>query len=79
MYRIMIVKKEGINKLDNFYQFLTTVDEYGNTVAYEAKDLPELDAKVEEMLNGVYAKKDFIIVEVKNYNIDADIAKNVIE
>lgn len=73
MYKIMFVRKEGNNKLENMYQFLTVKDAYGNTVAYDAPDLPALDAKVEEMLNGAYAKKDFIIVQEKDYNIDAKI------
>ena len=74
MYRIMLVEKEGTNKYNSTYQFMTTVDSEGNKIFYEAADLTELDEKVESMLNGKYAKKDFIIVQVKDYNIDANIA-----
>lgn len=75
MYKIMLLAKEGKNAVDSFYQFLTTTDSLGNTIIYDASTLSELDTKVESMLNGNYAKKDFIIVTTKDYNIDADIYK----
>lgn len=76
MYKIMLVAKEGSNVMNTAYQFMTDKDEYGNTIIYEAKSLAELDKKVEEMLNGRYAKKDFIIVQTKDYTIDSDITKS---
>lgn len=76
MYRIMTLVKEGRDRYSSLYKFLTYEDDYGETVFYEAKDDKELDAKVEEMLNGRYAKKDFVVVQVKDYNIDVDIVAN---
>lgn len=75
-YRIMILIKEYNDKLSSIYKFLTEEDEDGNKKYYETDDIQELDDKVEEMLNGDYAKKDFIVVQVKEYNIDADIVVN---
>ncbi len=70
MYRIMIVKSEK-DKYASLYQYLTTtVDGVVSPAEFATKEA--LDAKVEEMLNtGGYAKKDFIVVQVIDYTIDA--------
>lgn len=70
MYRIMEVVTEKKNN-NSLYRFMKTVDEQNNEVVLEIADKATLDAKVEELLNGSYAKKDFIIVEVLDYEIDA--------
>lgn len=77
MYKIMLVAKEGASEIDSMYKYMTTIAPDGKTVVYEAADEEILDAKVEEMLNGKFAKKDFIIVQTKDYSIDADIVKKV--
>lgn len=76
MYRIMLIVKEGSN-YSSLYKYLTVTDESGKKIPYEAATLEELDQKVEEMLNGDYRKKDFIIVQEVTYGIFADIAENV--
>lgn len=72
MYRIMEVVTEKSNN-NSLYKFKKTVDEHNNEVVLEIADKADLDTYVEDMLNGEYAKKDFIIVEVLNYDIDAKI------
>lgn len=76
MYRIMLVVKEGSN-YSSTYRYLMIKDENGKKIPYEATTLEDLDKKVEEMLNGDYRKKDFIIVQEVTYGIFADIAENV--
>ena len=69
MYRIMLAKSKKEN-YGSLYQFLTsTVD--GVTTPVEFSSEQALDTYVETMLNGSYSKSDFIIVQVKDYNIDA--------
>ena len=75
MYRIMLVVKEGSN-YSSTYKYLMTKDENGKKIVYETDNLNELDKKVEEMLNGNYKKKDFIIIQEVSYEIYADIAEN---
>ena len=75
MYRIMLVAKEGKN-YDSLYKYLTVTNTANEVVPYEATTLEELDAQVESMLNGEYRKKDFIIVQVTEYGIEADLVEN---
>ncbi len=74
MDRIMLVAKEAKNDYDSLYKYLTVTNTEGKVVPYEAATLEELDAQVELMLAGEYRKKDFIIVQVTNYGITADLA-----
>lgn len=70
MYRIMLVmsKKAAFQSL---YQFLTkTVN--GVTEILEIESKEALDTLVESMLNSGYAKSDFIIVRVVDYELSAD-------
>ena len=75
MYRIMLVVKEGKN-YDSLYKYLTVTNTQNEVVPYEAATIEELDAQVESMLNGEYRKKDFIIVSVTEYGVEADLAEN---
>ena len=72
MYRILLVAKKA-DDYGSLYKYLKVTDEEGNIVPYEAANDDELDAQVELMLNSDYSKRDFIIVTVKDYEIDADI------
>ena len=70
MYRIMLVvsKKENSKSL---YQYLTsTVNNVTAPMEFETKSA--LDKYVETMLNGDYAKSDFIIVKPVEYTLTAD-------
>ena len=69
MYRIMLRKKERAD-CGSLYSFMTA-EENGVTNPVEIETKEELDEKVEEMLNGGYAKTDFIVVNVIDYTIDA--------
>ena len=71
----MLVAKEGKN-YDSLYKYLTVTNTANEVVPYEATTLEELDAQVESMLNGEYRKKDFIIVQVTEYGIEADLVEN---
>lgn len=73
-YRILLVASEK-EDYGSLYKYLTVTDTEGNIIPYEAQSVEELDAMVESMLNGNYAKKDFIIVSVLDYAILADIAE----
>ena len=70
MYRIMEVVTEKKNN-NSLYRFMKKIDEKNNEVIVEIETKAELDTFVENLLNGDYAKKDFIIVEVLDYDIDA--------
>lgn len=70
MYRIMEVVTEKKNN-NSLFRFMKTIDEKNNEVIVEIETKEELDTFVENLLNGDYAKKDFIIVEVLDYEIDA--------
>lgn len=72
VYRIMFVEKEK-DDLGNIYRF-DTIDIDGEIKYREFKTETELDDYVEYLLNDAgYAKKDFIIVSIRDYNVDADI------
>ena len=74
VYRIMFVEKEKDN-LGNIYRF-DTIDIDGEIKYREFKTETELDDYVEYLLNDAgYAKKDFIVVSIRDYNVDADIYK----
>ena len=75
MYRILLVVKEA-EKYGSLYKYLTVTNTEGDVVPYEAATLEELDKQVETMLNGDYRKKDFVIVQVTDYEIVADLAEN---
>lgn len=75
MYRILLVVKEGKN-YDSLYKYLTVTNTKGEVVPYEAATIEELDTQVESMLNSDYRKKDFIIVQVTDYEVVADLAEN---
>ncbi len=69
MYRIMIVasKKDNAKSL---YQYLTsTVNNVTAPLEFATKEA--LDEYVEKMLNGDYAKSDFIIVKPVEYSLTA--------
>lgn len=59
------------NNYESLYKYLTTtVDGIVTPVEIETKE--QLDARIEKMLNeDGYAKKDFIVVQVVDYSIDA--------
>ena len=74
-YRIMFVVQEKSN-LETIYKFDTTVV-CGEVKYREFNTETSLDDYVEYLLNhGGYAKKDFIVVSVKDYNIKSDIFEN---
>lgn len=74
-YRIMFVVQEKSN-LETIYKFDTTVVD-GEVKYREFNTETSLDDYVEYLLNdGGYAKKDFIVVSVKDYNIKSDIFEN---
>ena len=74
-YRIMFVAQEKPN-YETVYKFDTT--EIDGEIKYrEFSTEQELDTYVESLLNeGGYAKKDFIVVSVKDYNVESDIYKD---
>jgi len=76
MYRIMLVAKEGKTIQDTLYKYLTVTNTQNEVVPYEAATIEELDTQVESMLNGEYRKKDFIIIQVTEYGVVADLAEN---
>lgn len=70
MYKIMTVKSRREGQ-EPFYQFMTTTVD-GETFPLDLPDKKSMDEKVERMLNDEgYAKSDFIIVKVVDYEIDA--------
>lgn len=70
MYRIMIAQSKRKN-FETLYQYLTTnVDGVISPLEIESKEA--LDTRIEKMLNeDGYAKDDFIVVQVVDYEIDA--------
>lgn len=75
IYRIMFVVQEK-DDFGTIYKFDTTEID-GVTQYREFNTETELDDYVEYLLNeGGYAKKDFIIVSVKDYNVRSDIFVN---
>ena len=75
-YRIMTVEAEKQNN-NSTYRYLKVTDTSGSQVVYETDDVAELKVKVEEMLNGTYAKKDFIVVQPFDYELATDINTTV--
>lgn len=69
MYRIMLVRSKKCN-CQSLYQFLSA-DNDGVTEPVEIGSKEQLDSVVESMLNDGYAKSDFIIVRVIDYEISA--------
>lgn len=73
MYRIMLLK-EAKENYGSLYAFKTQVLD-GETKPLEFSTELELDNYVEDLLNNKgYAKSDFIIVTVKDYDVSTDIA-----
>lgn len=72
MFNIMLKKEDGIDYTSTYVFKTHNVD--GTILPIEFETLEELDRYVEDLLNNKgFAKSDFIIVEVKDYNIVADI------
>lgn len=70
-YRIMFVASKKDN-LESLYKFETT--EIDGIVQYKEYDnLTDVADRAVELLSNGYSKDDFIIVTVKDYNIDTDI------
>lgn len=76
-YQIMFV---AVNKenLETAYKFETTDVDGAIQYKYYTTDL-DLENRVKDLLNSGYAKSDFIIVTVKDYNIETDIYTEPIE
>ena len=70
-YQIMFVAVEKEN-LETVYRFETTDVDATIQYKYYTTDL-DLENRVKDLLNSGYAKSDFIIVTVKDYNIETDI------
>ena len=69
-YRILTVTSHR-DKYESLYKYMTTTID-GETIPLELATKEELDQKVEKMLNeDGYSKKDFIVVHVIDYTIDA--------
>ncbi len=72
-YKIMTVVEQKQNN-GSTYAFYKKKDTDGYMRVFEAADKAELETEVESMLNeGGYSKKQFIIVEQLDYNLDTDI------
>lgn len=72
-YKIMFVVSKKDN-LESLYKFETT--EIDKTIQYKEYTTElDLENRVIELLSKGYSKDDFIIVTVKDYNIDTDIYK----
>ena len=70
MYRIMVVTSHRDN-YESLYKYLTTTID-GETMPLELETKAKLDERVEKMLNDEgYSKRDFIVVNVIDYTIDA--------
>ena len=72
MYKIMTIAEASANDTST-YRFYKAKDSSGKNRIWETDDKGELEEKVEEMLNGDYKKKDFIVVEVLDYEIETNI------
>lgn len=77
MFKIMVVAKEGSNNTST-YQFLKVKDADGNYVTWSAETEEELEVQVEDMLNGNYAKKDFIVVQPYDYDLETTINSSIL-
>ena len=72
MFNIMLKKEDGIDYTSTYVFKTHNVD--GTILPIEFETLEELDRYVEDLLNNKgFAKSDFIIVEVKDYSVKADI------
>lgn len=70
MYRIMVVTSHRDN-YESLYKYMTTTID-GETMPLELETKEALDTRIERMLNDEgYSKKDFIVVNVIDYTIDA--------
>ena len=76
-YQIMFVAANKEN-LETAYKFETTDVDGTIQYKYYTTDL-DLENRVKDLLNNGYAKSDFIIVTVKDYNIETDIYIEPIE
>lgn len=75
VYRIMFAVQSK-NDLETIYKF-DTIEVDGEIKYREFNTETALDDYVEYLLNeGGYAKKDFIVVSVKDYNVKSDIFVN---
>lgn len=72
MYKIMVIADETANNTST-YRFYRDKDSSGKNSIWQTDDKSVLEEKVEEMLNGDYRKKDFIIVQVIDYEIETNI------
>lgn len=71
VYRIMFVASKK-NNLESLYKFETT--EIDGQIYYKDYTTElDLENRVKELLNSGYSKSDFVIVSVKNYNIETDL------
>lgn len=78
MFKIMEVKEKGIDYTTTYVFKTHNVD--GVILPIEFDSLSSLDEYVEDLLNNKgYAKSDFIIVEVKDYTVSADIYEDTSE
>ena len=78
MFRIMEVKEKGVDYTTTYVFKTHNVD--GVILPIEFDSLSSLDEYVEDLLNNKgYAKSDFIIVEVKDYTVSADIYEDTSE
>ena len=73
----MLVAKEGNSEINSLYKYFTISNTEGQIVPYETDTLEELDAQVEKMLNGDYKKKDLLIVQVSDFNINSDLFEEI--
>lgn len=70
MYKIMVVTSHR-DKYESLYKYLTTIKN-GEIMPLEIETKEKLDERVEKMLNEEgYSKRDFIVVRVIDYTIDA--------
>ena len=76
MYKIMTIAEQSANDTST-YRFYKAKDASGKNRIWSTDDKSELEEKVEEMLNGDYKKKDFIVVEVLEYEIETNIEDEV--
>lgn len=76
-YRIMVVKSQRDNG-ESLYQYLKDTDNADHELrVYEADTIEQIDRKVENMLDeGDYSKSDFIVIQVVNYKVKADLFDN---
>lgn len=73
MYRIMLIAKEGDDIVNNLYRYFTISNTEGKLIPFEANSLEEVDVQVEKMINGDYRKKDLLVVQVSDFEVNADI------